>query len=414
LENHIRKHRIVYQCAACQQKFLSTIRLNDHISEKHLGDVAPQPTEKDWGDLFEASINCSLYLPEPDGTIDHLGQAYVTPGEKKEEGDDNEGNKEDSQAIFELKGAIEEIKEHTAEAVEVSQIIQELSAPLQADPEVLQTTDDNSAQVEVVQDAFQSEGSNLPQDSDAQPPQSEAQLESNPGTFIESNGVAPLESNSQAPLESNPEVPLELHPEVPLESNPDAPLESNPDIPLDSNPDAPLESNIDVPLESNADVPLESNTDAPLESNTEVPLESDAEVPLESDAEVPLESDAEVPLESNPEAPLEVKEERMETDEAEAGNDDQNAEEVECIEGPVPKEILGTTVTETQSEEEKPADIFQKLEYQSMNMDILTKLRETFGNQECEFCGRLFYSQLDYEPHVKTHTGMYHYLGLGE
>ena len=39
-------------------------------------------------------------------------------------------------------------------------------------------------------------------------------------------------------------------------------------------------------------------------------------------------------------------------------------------------------------------------------MEVFHKLRQTYGNEECEFCGRLFYSLVDYEPHIRTHTGM--------
>ena len=40
-----------------------------------------------------------------------------------------------------------------------------------------------------------------------------------------------------------------------------------------------------------------------------------------------------------------------------------------------------------------------------MTMDIFHRLRQAFGNEECEFCGRLYYSRNDCQQHVKTHTG---------
>ena len=42
-----------------------------------------------------------------------------------------------------------------------------------------------------------------------------------------------------------------------------------------------------------------------------------------------------------------------------------------------------------------------------MTSEIFKKMRDTFGHEECEFCGRLFYSKADYEPHLRTHTGWY-------
>ena len=50
-------------------------------------------------------------------------------------------------------------------------------------------------------------------------------------------------------------------------------------------------------------------------------------------------------------------------------------------------------------------DFIDRLGYRNMTMEIFHKLRETFGTEECEFCGKLFYSKTDFEPHVRTHTG---------
>ena len=50
-------------------------------------------------------------------------------------------------------------------------------------------------------------------------------------------------------------------------------------------------------------------------------------------------------------------------------------------------------------------ELIQKLGYLPMTLQIFQKMRDTFGTEECEYCGRLFFSQVDYEPHVRTHTG---------
>ena len=50
-------------------------------------------------------------------------------------------------------------------------------------------------------------------------------------------------------------------------------------------------------------------------------------------------------------------------------------------------------------------DIFERLGFCSMNMQVFQELRQTFGNEECEYCGRLFYSKSDHEAHIRTHTG---------
>ena len=50
-------------------------------------------------------------------------------------------------------------------------------------------------------------------------------------------------------------------------------------------------------------------------------------------------------------------------------------------------------------------DIFERLGFSSMSMEVFQELRQTFGNEECEYCGRLFYSKSDHEAHIRTHTG---------
>ncbi|XP_045192490.2 zinc finger protein ZFAT-like [Mercenaria mercenaria] len=49
--------------------------------------------------------------------------------------------------------------------------------------------------------------------------------------------------------------------------------------------------------------------------------------------------------------------------------------------------------------------LIEKLGYLPMTLQIFQKMRDTFGSEECEYCGRLFFSRVDYEPHVRTHTG---------
>ena len=56
---------------------------------------------------------------------------------------------------------------------------------------------------------------------------------------------------------------------------------------------------------------------------------------------------------------------------------------------------------------EKIEELIERLGFLPMTVGIFQKMRETFGNEECEFCGRLFFSKVDYEPHVRTHTGRY-------
>ncbi|XP_074645568.1 zinc finger protein ZFAT-like isoform X2 [Tubulanus polymorphus] len=73
LEYHMQKHRIIYCCAICSLRFASAAQLNQHLDEFHLSENCPQPSdERIRSNLFDSCINASLFLPEPDGTIDLL------------------------------------------------------------------------------------------------------------------------------------------------------------------------------------------------------------------------------------------------------------------------------------------------------------------------------------------------------
>ena len=71
----------------------------------------------------------------------------------------------------------------------------------------------------------------------------------------------------------------------------------------------------------------------------------------------------------------------------------------------------GATVTEVVDkvdanvESETDGGVYEKLGYKQMDLEIFQKLQKTFGSEECEYCGRLFYSRSDHEAHLRTHTG---------
>lgn len=63
-------------------------------------------------------------------------------------------------------------------------------------------------------------------------------------------------------------------------------------------------------------------------------------------------------------------------------------------------------VNKNLSKTEKLEKLIDRLGYSSMNMQIFHKMRETFGHEECEFCGKLFYNKNDFDNHMRTHTGL--------
>ena len=50
---------------------------------------------------------------------------------------------------------------------------------------------------------------------------------------------------------------------------------------------------------------------------------------------------------------------------------------------------------------------FMNLGFKVLNMNTYNQIRHVFGKEECEFCGRLYFSTADYEHHRRTHTGLY-------
>ncbi len=82
-------------------------------------------------------------------------------------------------------------------------------------------------------------------------------------------------------------------------------------------------------------------------------------------------------------------------EEEEMCDEDQEAEEQEGNEGDDKEE-------ETDLGEEFS---FQKLGYKPLDVQTFHKLRQIYGKEECEYCGRLFYSTVDFENHIRQHTG---------
>uniref|UniRef100_T1IPP3 C2H2-type domain-containing protein n=1 Tax=Strigamia maritima TaxID=126957 RepID=T1IPP3_STRMM len=81
LENHFRKHRIIYTCFDCEARFLSSVQLQEHLHShislavadiKGGGEVTENAqigSENSFSSLFESSMKSSWYLPEPDGVL---------------------------------------------------------------------------------------------------------------------------------------------------------------------------------------------------------------------------------------------------------------------------------------------------------------------------------------------------------
>lgn len=107
LEKHFQKHRVIYKCVKCEDKFLSTIRLIDHLTTSHIQD---DETTK-WESMFEECINNSLYLPEPDEMLSSAEKEFVSlPAELSQTNLEGKARVEVEQMPEETAGAIEAMK----------------------------------------------------------------------------------------------------------------------------------------------------------------------------------------------------------------------------------------------------------------------------------------------------------------
>ncbi|KAI4882454.1 hypothetical protein NFI96_033348 [Prochilodus magdalenae] len=57
-------------------------------------------------------------------------------------------------------------------------------------------------------------------------------------------------------------------------------------------------------------------------------------------------------------------------------------------------------------QEEKSAflQILDQMQKRQLNMEIFERIRKVYGDLECEYCGKLFWYQVHYNMHVRTHT----------
>ncbi|XP_028836107.1 zinc finger protein ZFAT [Denticeps clupeoides] len=48
--------------------------------------------------------------------------------------------------------------------------------------------------------------------------------------------------------------------------------------------------------------------------------------------------------------------------------------------------------------------IIDQMQKRQLNMEVFERIRKVYGDLECEFCGKLFWYQVHYNMHVRTHT----------
>jgi len=308
LEKHLRRHRIVYVCCLCSRKFPSSCRLQGHLLEEHGNDEG-----FDMEDLFRRSVEVSLFLPEPDGSMDGWLNSDPTVGEDFGEFVEELGNSDNYVTDTTVAGCAESIRVGSAEVTSVSQTIVGKVGEM--------------ASMKYQDCAFANESLDVEDSVDGGNSGMTLEFARKEGIVVEINHKG--KDNADG-----------------LSSNFVEITENGIDSVVSETGDQGRNRLEKVCLNIPKNDSLEQTSDAGSPFTTETPDEIWPQ------------------SESRP-------------------NDD----------------LPNKSATEDES------DMLIRLGFLRMNLTIFENIRNTFGSEECEFCGRLFASKSDSRLHRKVHTG---------
>ena len=328
LDKHFRRHRVVYFCCHCEQRFASTIRLTQHLNEVHLSD-SEVVSEEEWEELFWKCIQASLYLPEPGGTVGEWDQDEASDQVDVSESAENwAGDPAASTPGGDTPG---------------------VDTPGGDTPEV--DTPDVDTYGGDTLGIDTPEGDTLGGDT----PGGDTQHSDIPGG-VDSEMTTCLQSQQTDISKS------------------------------DETKDGLLVGNMeDAVSTSIGDCPNADSTNGVVKSGADA-LSDEASHKAANGESCKKDSK----LESiNSFTDIVDKNTDTVTDDSVLADTDMT---------PQPDVVVGDAAASMN-------DIFERLGFCSMNMQVFQELRQMFGNEECEYCGRLFYSKSDHEAHIRTHTG---------
>nr|XP_023668819.1 zinc finger protein ZFAT isoform X1 [Paramormyrops kingsleyae] len=97
----------------------------------------------------------------------------------------------------------------------------------------------------------------------------------------------------------------------------------------------------------------------------------------------------------------------VEKDKAAASDPQVNVELVQVMESaPRTRVSNGEVDVSSAPQEERTAfrQIIDGMQKRQLNMEVFERIRKVYGDLECEYCGKLFWYQVHYNMHVRTHT----------
>ncbi|XP_052818727.1 zinc finger protein ZFAT-like [Mya arenaria] len=312
LEKHFQKHRCIYRCCRCDEMFLSTVRLVEHLTTTHTETGDPFT----WEELFEESIAASLYLPEPDNKM--------SPDEKA-----------------------------------VDNLPDELSVAAIEREERLQNSGENYLPFSAA-DLYINKELEIQGLGDEILGVSEGQREDT----LAVEGVEAMDTVAE-----DTEMAVEN-------------IENNADDLVEHHDDQSLSEEVSNKVETNN---VEDNNEDSCEKmdthETALGNPSSIDV-IKADDPSAIQDENSVEIDKEEQDNSAVVEETNLTEE----------------------DLLGDT-NSLAKPRASAKRLIDKLGYKTMTLRIFQKMRDTFGSEECEYCGRLFFSRMDYETHVRTHTG---------
>ncbi|XP_052061305.1 zinc finger protein ZFAT-like [Mytilus californianus] len=363
LEKHFLKHRILYKCSECSEVFLSSVRLSDHLSSVH---VKEEVEGLKWEELFEKSIENSMYLPEPDDSYGPDEKEFV--------------NLPPELSIVEVAKNTEYISPDSSKRLEEEQAAEVIAN--------LQVNASGEVTVTKLQTETTDEGMKIVLDktSGLQVPPTKVQRETNAEVVKYDSSVGSIEN------EFTPNVIVK---DDNIVINNDVTTETCTTPETNVLSEGLIERN-HLGLDISSDKDLDGSTSSPSKDlNLDLVLDV-------SDEASKTEGDKINNVDPDQGNSMDAEVDNIETDQGnnedgEVDNISIDPDEFECEEE--------DEVNKNLSKTEKLEKLIDRLGYSSMNMQIFHKMRETFGHEECEFCGKLFYNKNDFDNHMRTHTG---------
>ncbi|KAK1173053.1 hypothetical protein AOXY_G3081 [Acipenser oxyrinchus oxyrinchus] len=359
LEVHIRKHPFIYLCTVCQHKFVSSVRLRSHIKEAHadLEETA----------VFIDSINQSFCLLEPGGDIQP--------------------------------DALKERELQMTEELSLLNAQHALGAELGNTEEVTTEQFAHGVAGDNLEGDFPTKDATLKDMVENQQHQVHSAEDSQSHeTTVLDKGYDKMEFSEDS----------QIHKTTALDKGDDKvecseDSQSHETTVLDKGDDK-VECSEGFQQETVDKQPLQAGDQQLVEICTTVEHTTDV-IQQETLNQSTVPSQENLTDTHQPSVTTHL-DKTLSNKEAESGADNSETTEVlgVTIQSNLPASGKNTLTADTQEESTAFKKIMDSLQKRQLNMDLFERIRKVYGDLECEYCGKLFWYQVHYDMHTRTHT----------